>query len=349
MNSFGIRVWVGALVLSPALLLLPCGLAPAATPPPSTAPVPVGPTEVEPRAKALLDQLLLDESLSLRGDERFAFRLTMTVPVKGGSTHSSTFLVARDKDALAMLVVAPDGSPYAFATNELFAGFSPTAPGRLIVCTRGAPAITLAGDEADGHFNIDLSFSGKAEQARVAVDLRSVIRTAAAKLLEARYDEKSNALHLTTPNGDIWLPLVDEREREPFPITGLIVRNRKGFSISVSDLTRQPRWPELLSIRKAGIEGLGLPMHVLGEKEAPLVPLFVPSAFRRTEKERRASDRFRTLFPSLPAPNAAPATPRAGGAATAPARDRTRKSSGQQVSGHGVIRCIIQIDCTGGC
>ena len=345
MNSFGIRVWVGALVLSPALLLLPCGLAPAATPPPSTAPVPVGPTEVEPRAKALLDQLLTDESLSLGGDERFAFRLTMTVPVKGGSTHSSTFLVARDKDALAMLVVAADGSPYAFATNELFAGFSPTVPGRLIVCTRGAPTITLGGDEADGDFDVELSFSGKAEQAKVAVDLRSVIRTAAAKLLEARYDEKANALHLTTPNGDIWLPLVDERERDPFPIAGLIVRNRKGFSISVSNLTRQPRWPELLSISKAGIEKLGLPMHVLGEKEAPLVPLFVPPAFGRTEKERQASDRFRTLFPSLAAPATRPTDP----ATTTPVRDRARPRSGQQVSGREVMQSIVESDLTGGC
>ena len=265
------------------------------------------------QAMALLEKLSNDKSLRLTGGpdsvfNNFEFVLTIAAPDKAGRLQATTFLVASDGEALAVLSLASDGSPYAFAKTGFFVGFSRTIPGRLIVCNRGAAGVLVGADEANGDFQLELFFSRKLPKPTLLVDLGSIIRTATAKLQEVRYDARENTLSLTTPNSEMRLALSGDAGGGNLPLAGMVLHASNGLLITVSDLTTEIRHPELFAVDKASVEKLGLPMHVLGEGEAARVPFFVPPTFGSREKEREAITRFRGLFPDLAVMKAAPPT-----------------------------------------
>ena len=187
------------------------------------------------------------------------------------------------------------------------AGFDPTRPGLLVLYTQGNPTLEIAADPKHGSLVTELSFRRKVGKPEVLVDLDSVLQTAVAKVEKVSYDLRRKSLRLTTENSELFIVFPDPAQEEVAPVRSLVVKSKSGAVIAISNIRVGGERSSALGHDKAEFDKLGVPTRVLGEKEAPTVPLFVPPTFGRDQREQQGIEKVRTLFPSLPKPTA-PAT-----------------------------------------
>lgn len=261
--------------------------------------------------KGVLDRKILRLSTDPESvADRFEFLLTLIVPAKGGAAAASSYIVARDKDSVAALVLSPRGDPFAYATQGPMAGFDLTDPGRLMLYGTGAPKFVLTLGEEKDNLDLEFSFLRNAEAPEVLVDLEALVRGALENAERATYDRKRKRVHLATRKADILIALPLKEDEKEFGISDLVVKSKAGLVLAMSDIRTGGERSAILGREKAAFERLGLPTRTVGEKEAPRVPLFVPTGFGRRGKEQEAIKRLRTLFPALPGPERFPLGPK---------------------------------------
>ena len=260
-------------------------------------------TDLDAVAREAVQKLLNGKVLHFSneddGGDRFEFLLTLALPAKKGGRYASHYLIARDKESVAVVILSPKADPFAYVTGGFMAGFDPTDPGSLVIYPEGNPTLKIMADPTNGNFETELSFSRNAEKPVVLVDLDSVLQTALVKIERASYDLRRKALHLTTKSSELLAVFPDDEQDRTTPVRSLVVKSRAGVLIAVSNVRVGGERSPLFGHDRAAFERLGVPTRVLGEREAPTVPLFVPPSFGSDERERRGIERVRTLFPDV--------------------------------------------------
>lgn len=295
-------------VLRPvAFLLAAFTVARAAEPVPGRADA-AGPVGEDAEAREVLDRLLESKALRLStgkdsASDRFELALTLRLPAKDGRTYGSRYVVARDKDAVAALVLSLRGEPFAYATAGLLAGFDVTDPGSLVLCDEGAPKFVLSLNEDKENLDLELSFRKSAEAPEVTFDPEALLRGARKKATRVSYDREERLIRLETPKTVVVLALSPAEQGQGFGLRALTVKSKAGLSLSLAVRTGGER-SAILGFDRAAFERLGLPARTLGGKDVPKISLLVPPTFGNSEKERRAIDRVRELFtkPRDPSP-----------------------------------------------
>ena len=265
-----------------------------------------GPAElraVTPDVRRTLEEAFADEKLMRlsTGDDgaanRFEILVTLAVPGNDGRRHSSHYLVARDGDEAAALVLSPRGSPFAYATTGLMAGFDPAEPGRLILSGTGAPHFRLALGEEGDNVDVQLSFDRDLTRPQFRLELAPLLRGALENAKRMDFDREKRIARFATGRSSILVVLAREGGTARFRVNGLVVKSRAGHALSLSNVRVGGKRSTILGVSKEDFLRLGLPTRVVEGEERPQVPLFVPPHFDDDEDSRRAIERVRGLFP----------------------------------------------------
>ena len=231
------------------------------------------------------------------GPDRFELLLTIVLPFKGGGTLATNYVVARDKDDVAVLVLSASGAPYAYVTKGLFAGFDQADLGTLVLHDRGAPSLSVGVEPASNQFVLDLSYKAKAERADVRLDFDSVILAAAAKVERATLDDARHLIKVSTAKSVVGVFLPTDESVTGAPLRGLVMKSENGLAVAVSNIRTTDR-SAILGLDKAAFEKLGIPTRFAADGRAAVVPLVVPAGFGSNEKEKEGIKRLVALLPN---------------------------------------------------
>ena len=262
---------------------------------------PTASTEVQQTlAAAFADDKLL--RLSMGGDgagDRFEFLITLAIPGKDGRRHASRYLVARDGDEMAALVLSQRNSPFAYVTQGLMAGFDLAEPGTLILSGKGAPRFEFSLGEEGDNVDVELSFARNLERPQLRLELGPFLRAALENAKRMDFNADRRMARFATEKSSMLVVLSPEGEAARFGVSGVIMKTRPGLALSLSNVRVGGKRSAILGLKMNDFLRLGLPTRVAGNDDEPKVPLFVPPTFEKHAVERRAAEGLRELFPRI--------------------------------------------------
>jgi hypothetical protein len=256
----------------------------------------------EPEAVETLKKLLADGHLRLSSDDRLAQHFHALVRIgfpspDGTKKHGTTYLIHRDAERVAVLVLSDTALPYCYMTNGLAATFDPTQRGRVLAREQGNPTFVLSSDPAGTRFVCDVSYDTRAESASVVLDFSSLLAAPLANAKGVRLDRQAHSIEVSTEHAILSVELPEGDDRHGFPIKALAISGQGGDSLAAGPIgTESAPAAHILGITKEQIERAGLKVKTAGAEEAARFEAIVPADFGKDRNEKQAAQRLMGMF-----------------------------------------------------
>jgi hypothetical protein len=255
----------------------------------------------DPKAVAAVTNLLREGNLRLSSDDRLTrhFRAMVRVGFKtrDGKTQGTTYLLHREEDRVAILLLSEEGLAYCLMTNGLVAAFDPAQPGRLLVHQGGNPSFSLGSDVLGARSLCDISYDTRAARASAMLDFSSLLSASLQKTTRARWDEKTRSAELKTDHAVVSVELSPLGDSHVFPIKNLTMLGTRGDSLAAGSISIEPRSAaKVLGVDKAKITAAGLQVKTVGTEEAARFQTTIPLDFGKNAREKAAAQQFLNLF-----------------------------------------------------
>lgn len=265
---------------------------------------------VHDSARTKLEQAIANQGLRLsnseeRGSTRFSVVVTLFVPIKDLGTQITSYVVARDGDDVAILICSAKGSPFAYATRDLFCGFDLAQRGQLIMYEQGAPVILLGLSDADTGLDFDFSFRRDQRAPRVLLAIDDLLVEALRRSESVEFRGNDRSILVKTNKSDVWVMLTEKLGERVGAIAEVVFRSKAGPVISITSIRTSGERSSILGLRPVDFNSLGLPVIAGQPNGVSQIPLLVPRSFGVDEPERSASERVLRLLRMAP-PAASP-------------------------------------------
>jgi hypothetical protein len=246
--------------------------------------------------RALTDNPALHLSTEDRLTKHFHALVRIAFKTREG-TRGTSYLVQRDDERAAVLILSDQGLPFCYMTDGFLAIFNPDKAGQLLVYEGGSPSFTLASDREDGTASCELTFDSKAESARVTLDIAAILRACLKKARAVTLEASNGEIELKTERSLVSIEQAPQHNPHGFPLTGITIVGTAGDSVAAGPigLDSQPA-ARLFGIDRRAVEQLDINCRQLSAEDAARLEVIVPPRFGRDAREKAAAERFMKLY-----------------------------------------------------
>ena len=229
-------------------------------------------------------------------------RFHLAVPIAALPSHgdiAAEVVIERDGEKLALLVRSlPDRLPYAFVAGGQLTMLDEKSPGGLVVVRGVFPDVLLKAHQAEPGAAMTQIRVTAAAEARVDIDLASMIEELQRDAQGRNYDPKFSAIRLGRGDAGGRVVLAANPANGAPPVSSFNVSEKIRLVVSVAEIRTGPGRMELGPLSEEKLQSLSLPLRMLdpGNDAWDLLPR---PGVMKDPSHRSAASKLRTLLPSL--------------------------------------------------
>lgn len=267
----------------------------------------IGPEESR-KGLEIFNTLSKDPSLSFSHDtgrRRFSFVISIGKTTGEDSDYLVHYFVAREENSLTVVMLAANGSPYAYSRTGLCAIVMPER--ELLLSPTCSPRVQLYMKDLPTRLAFELTFSSYLPHAEVRIDLPSILSAALKGAQSARvsHDGANHVVMLETTKHSLLSLSFSDASGTAESLKKVTMRSPVGFLTVLSNISFDP------TFHSAPLEQRAYDVFPIPRKKVPagslqLASPLPPSNFGMNSNDRKLIEAFRTLLPGLPDEKALP-------------------------------------------
>jgi hypothetical protein len=248
-----------------------------------------------------VQRLAEDHALCLSSDDRLAKRFHALIRIAfhaRDGVRATGYLVQRDDQRVAVLMLSDDGLPFCYMSNGFLAAFNADKPGHLLVHEGGSPSCTLNCDVDTGRGSCNVGYASNGGPPRVLLDFPAILSACSKLAHDATLDRDKGEIVLKTRQATVSIELAPAQDAHGFPIKLLTMLGvaRDSLAVGPIGLESEPA-VNLMGIDRGVVDGLEIPYRRLTGEQASRLDVIVPPRFGTNQLEKQAAQRLMTLFP----------------------------------------------------
>jgi hypothetical protein len=241
-----------------------------------------------------------DSNLRLSSDDRLTPHFHAMVRTAYQATPrqvaGTIYIVHRDGDRIAILLLSLAGFPYAFMTNGLLVVMDEEVPGRLLFHEGGNPSFVVKAGEASDRTICDISYGNRIEKPHLLLDLQSILAATQNQAISSKV-LSAQGLEVKTKRGAASIETATGDSPYRFPIASIALTGSDGDSLAIGPIgTAHRPAANVLGVSLEDVRSLNVPLKQIGNDEAPKFSMSVPEGFGHTSAEDGTGKQFLSVF-----------------------------------------------------